>query len=256
MLRTLPFADLAALPPRSGSRCTFTRRRLRRSSLSTRSSRLSDHVRPPATHARYFVRKVPRERFSGSAHRLPTSATHLNDARTRPRAFDPRPHRHPFRSHVAQTFFGLRPKPLGTTGYPTDPSEPPRFFERVSPLALPVLAEGHPSMIGLRGDGPSRLERRAHVFRVSSPPRKRPCTRCRRHAACEGRRLPPLVQRHGRRSPSFAAPRRAALPEGSRVLSAATTPARALGIAPSRPPGLPLPSRRLDEALLRRRAPL
>lgn len=41
----------------------------------------------------------------------------------------------------------------------------------------------------MRGDGPRRPERRAHAS-VSSPPRKRSSTRCRRRVAFEGWRLP------------------------------------------------------------------
>jgi len=157
---------------------------------------------------------------------------------------------------VTQASSCLRPKLLGTTGYPTEPSEPPHLLERVSPLAHPASPRVAPLRSSCVAMGRATPSEGLHVFRVSSPPRERPCTRCRRRAACKGRRLPPLVQRHDRRSPSFAAPRRATLPEGSRVLFTGTTPARATRIAPFRPPGLPLPSRRLDEALLRRGAPL
>jgi len=75
--------------------------------------------------------------------------------------------------------------------------------------------------------------------------RELPSSKALEHSLSPPRRVrgleTPSTDRHdGQRSSSFVAPRRAALPEGPRVLSAVPTPARATGIAPFRPPGLPL----------------
>jgi len=243
-LRTSSFPDLAALPPRSGSRCFFARCRLWRR-LSAVAPRLSNHARPPATRARNFVRKEPcsvllwvRASPTDFCNTLERRAGTTASLRSSP-APEPLSRSRDASPPLSGSVSILRPKLLEVTGYPTTPSEPSHPLRESCPSRAPPPVQGRPWTIGVAW-------RRVETPRVKgSRERELPSSKALEHSLSPPRRVrgleTPSTDRHdGQRSSSFVAPRRAALPEGPRVLSAVPTPARATGIAPFRPPGLPL----------------
>jgi len=103
--------------------------------------------------------------------------------------------------------------------------------------------------------GPSHPETKGCTLCVSSPPRKCSSTCVAASTLQRAWRVPPLWTMRPR-SPSFAAPRREALPEGSRCFPSFRSPRARTGLLPFAHPGQPPFTPPRVGALLRRAAPL
>jgi hypothetical protein len=144
--------------------------------------------------------------------------------------------RHPRGSRHCWPHFPSSSVPHGTAKRPPSSIGYPGRWRADHTSLPPAFAVGIPLSGAMTSRGSSHPETKGCTLCVSSPPRKRSSTCVAAWTSQRGWRLPPLWTTRPR-SPSFTAPRRAALPEGSRCFPSLRSSRARWGLLPLRPPG-------------------